>query len=267
MSAGNQKKILRLRVFAGPNGSGKTTVLRFIRKQKINGRKIDLGYYVNADDIAEDLNKSGIAFEKYSIKTTPREFRDYAIASGLINEGFKKSQFLKSFKLKSNHLSLLNKSSKEYLAQVIADFLRKKLLSEKKKFSFETVFSHSSKLDIMSEAIEVGYKVYLYFVSTESPTINVFRVRARKKQGGHNVPADKIRSRYKRSMDYMFDASLIADQSYFFDNSSTGKDPKVIGQVKKAGLMQEVETYGDRPNWFIKYFSIKQLEYYGKLDS
>ena len=118
----------------------------------------------------------------------------------------------------------------------------------------------------MSEAMEAGYKVYLYFVSTESPKINVFRVRSRKKQGGHNVPADKIRSRYNRSMDNMFDASLIEDHSYFFDNSSTGKDPKVIAQVKKAGLMQEVETYGDRPNWFIKYFSIRQLEYYGKLD-
>ena len=30
--------------------------------------------------------------------------------------------------------------------------------------------------------------------------------------------------------------------------------------------MQEVETYGKQPNWFIKYFSIRQLEYYAKLD-
>jgi predicted ABC-type ATPase len=267
LSTGNKKKILRLRVFAGPNGSGKTTVLKFIRGLKIDGRKIDLGHYVNADDIAEDLDKTGISFEKYSIKTTRGEFVDYALASGLINKAFKKSQFLKSFKLRSNHLSLFDKSYKEYLAQVIADFLRRKLLSEKKKFSFETVFSHSSKLDIMREAMDAGYKVYLYFVSTESPKINVFRVRARKKQGGHNVPADKIRSRYRRSMENMFDASLIADQSYFFDNSSTGKDPKVIAQVKKTGLIQEVETYGERPYWFIKYFSIKQLEYYEKLDS
>jgi predicted ABC-type ATPase len=92
-------------------------------------------------------------------------------------------------------------------------------------------------------------------------------VQARKMQGGHNVPADKIRSRYKRSMDLMFDASLIADQSYFFDNSTTGKDPRVIAQVKKSGLMQDVEIYFERPNWFIKYFSIKQLEYYNMLDS
>ncbi len=267
MSTGNKKKILRLRVFAGPNGSGKTTVLKFIKGLKIDGRKIDLGYYVNADDLAEDLIKGGISFKKYTVKTTAREFEKYALASGLINKAFKKSRFLKSFKLRSNHLILLDDSSKEYLAQVIADFLRKKLLNEKKKFSFETVFSHSSKLDIMKEAIEAGYKVYLYFVSTESSKINVFRVQARKMQGGHNVPPNKIRSRYKRSMDLMFNASLIADQSYFFDNSTTGEDPKVIAQVKKDGLMQDVEIYIVRPYWFIKYFSIKQLEYYGRLNS
>jgi predicted ABC-type ATPase len=261
------KKILRLRVFAGPNGSGKTTVIKFIRKQKVNARIIDLGYFVNADDIADDLMKRGVSFKKYGIKTTPAEFREYAIKSGLINEGFNESLFLKSFKLRVNHLTLTVKTYKENLAQLVADFLRRKLLKERKKFSFETVFSHSSKIDFMREAVKVGYKVYLYFVSTESPDINVFRVKARKMKGGHDVPEDKIRSRYDRSMDFMFDASLVADRSYFFDNSSAKKNPKVIAQVEKSGLMPSVQTYCERPNWFIKYFSIKLLDYIGKLDS
>ena len=223
MSAGKPKKILRLRVFAGPNGSGKSTVLKFIRKQKINGRKIDLGYYVNADDIAEDLMKGGISFTKYRFKTTLKEFKDYTLVSGLINEEFNKSLFLKSFKLRANHLTLIAKSSKEYLAQVIADFIKRKLLSERKKFSFETVFSHPSKIDFMREAVQAGYKVYLYFVSTESPDINVFRVSARKKKGGHDVPENKIRSRYQRSMDNMFDASLIANSLIFLTTRRTIK--------------------------------------------
>jgi predicted ABC-type ATPase len=261
------EKILRLRVFAGPNGSGKTTVIRSIRKQKVNGRKVDLGYFVNADDIAEDLTNRGVSFKKYSIKTTPAEFREYALKSGLINEGFNESLFLKSFKLRANHLILSTRTHKENLAQLVADFLRRKLLNERKKFSFETVFSHPSKVDFMREARNAGYKVYLYFVSTESPDINVFRVKARKMKGGHDVPEDKVRSRYDRSMDFMFEASLVADKSYFFDNSSAKKDPKVIAQVEKSGLLPSVQIYGERPNWFIKYFSIKLLEYYAALDS
>ena len=76
-------------------------------------------------------------------------------------------------------------------------------------FSFETVFSHSSKLDIMQQAVELGYKVYLYFVSTEDPEINKFRVAARKMKGGHDVPPEKIESRYYLSMNLLYNASQI----------------------------------------------------------
>jgi len=62
----------------------------------------------------------------------------------------------------------------------------------------------------MKQAVEQGYKVYLYFVSTESPYINIFRVAARKAKGGHNVPEDKIISRYYRSLGLLADASQIA---------------------------------------------------------
>jgi predicted ABC-type ATPase len=191
-----------------------------------------LSYFVNADDIAEDLAKEGVSFNKYKIKTTPAEFRHYAITSGLINQGFSESRFLKSFSLRANHLTLCEMTDKESLAQLIADFLRRKLLKERRKFSFETVFSHPSKIGFMREALNAGYKVYLYFVSTESPEINVFRVKARQQKGGHDVLEDKIRSRYDRSMDFMFDASLVADKSYFFDNSTAKKNLKVIAQVE-----------------------------------
>ena len=119
----------------------------------------------------------------------------------------------------------------------------------------------------MSEAVGAGYKVYLYFVSTESPEINVFRVRARKKKKGHDVPEEKIRKRYYRSMDNLFEASLIADQSYFFDNSSDKKqDLKLFAQVKNDDLMLSPEFYRTQPEWFKEYFNNKRLEYLAKLD-
>jgi len=45
-------RALRLRVSAGPNGSGKTTIIEAVRKAKVNGRPVDFGIYINADDIA-----------------------------------------------------------------------------------------------------------------------------------------------------------------------------------------------------------------------
>ena len=49
------KKQLRLRIFAGPNGSGKTTIINSVRAAKVNDKPIDFGNYINADDITRDL--------------------------------------------------------------------------------------------------------------------------------------------------------------------------------------------------------------------
>ena len=52
-------------MIAGPNGSGKSTLIELLRKS------VDLGVYVNADDIeANLLKKPFFHFEDYAIKTT-----------------------------------------------------------------------------------------------------------------------------------------------------------------------------------------------------
>ena len=139
--------------------------------------------------------KGGISFANYSIKTTPAEFRDYALASGLINVQFNKSRFLKSFRLRANHLTLVTESFKEHLAQLIADFLRRKLLKERSEIFFRGCFFSSVKNRFYeggSGCGDIRFATYI-FVSTESPDINVFlRSVGRKKKRGHDVPESKI---------------------------------------------------------------------------
>jgi len=250
---------LRLRVFAGPNGSGKSTVINYIRSYKTDNGLIDFGYYINADDIGALLRKSPFDFGVFDITATNKEFVEIAIASGLINEDFTKSTFAKAYTLMNNKITLKDISVNDRLAQIIADYLRKKLLKENKRFSFETVFSHKSKLDIMREAKDKGYKVYLYFVSTESPEINKARVASRKAQGGHDVPEDLIEKRYYRSLNLLYDACQIAYQAFFFDNSTEGESSqmfahfKIIKEKKKWDKIDKKSV----PEWFRKYYSAK----------
>lgn len=57
-------RVVRLRMFAGPNGSGKSTIIEIIRKQGI-----DLGIYVNADEIKKRLDIDGcIHFKDFDIE-------------------------------------------------------------------------------------------------------------------------------------------------------------------------------------------------------
>lgn len=253
-----KKESLRLRVFAGPNGSGKSTIIKAVREYMIEGSSIDFGIYINADDIAISLRENKFSFSDYEITTNQKEFVSIAVASGLISVEFSEAYFLSSFKFqKSQKLTLLKKEADERIAQVIADFLRKKLLEENRKFSFETVFSHSGKLDIMREAKNKGYKVYLYFVSTESAEINIYRVQVRKEKGGHDVPAEKIRSRYERSLDLLFGAAQLSYQTFFFDNSL--EKPKLFAHFKtgKKGKVWDKIKESDVPDWFRKYYSDK----------
>ena len=60
-----------------------------------------------------------------------------------------------------------------YHFAIIADFIRCSLTKNKNSFSFETVFSHPSKLDLIDFADRNNYKVYLYFIGTERPRMNL----------------------------------------------------------------------------------------------
>lgn len=162
----------------------------------VNGKPIFLGIYINADDIAAAIKKNAFSFIKYEIECTKQDILDYAKSSGLLISGLNVGELEKSFELRASKIHLVEKKHSDRLAQIIARLLREKLLEAKKRFSFETVFSHESNLDIMRRATEHGYKVYFYFVSTEDPEINKYRVALRVRKKGHYVPEDRIESRY-----------------------------------------------------------------------
>ena len=104
-------------------------------------------------------------------------------------------------------------------AQKTADKMRDKCLDEGVSFSFETVMSHPSKLEILQRAKSRGFLVIVYFVSTSDPRINVARVAQRVASGGHDVPEDRIIGRYARAMAQLPDAIAASDRTYLFDNS------------------------------------------------
>ncbi len=57
---------------------------------------------------------------------------------------------------------------------------------------FETVLSADDKIDFILKAKKQGYFIRLFFVGTESPTINASRIAQRVMEGGHDVPIAKI---------------------------------------------------------------------------
>ncbi len=107
-----------------------------------------------------------------------------------------------------------------YKAASLAERFRSDLLNQGLSFCFETVFSHVSKIDFTGRAKALGYEVILVFIHLESPELNAARVSQRVSEGGHDVPADKIRSRIPRTMKNIATILPVVDSAWLLDNSS-----------------------------------------------
>lgn len=126
---------------------------------------------------------------------------------------------------------------RDMLAWINCNAQRDGLLSEQVTFGFETVGSHPSKVEFMARAKDLGYCVTLLFVSTEDPDINIRRIQARVKQGGHDVPSDKVRTRYYRTLGLLKDYFEVADTAFVWDNSreaETSSDNAMRELVRKT---------------------------------
>lgn len=92
----------------------------------------------------------------------------------------------------------------------------------------ETVLSTNKYRRLVLEAKRRQLEFRLIFVMLESADLNVDRVRLRVKKGGHDVPEDRIRARWTRSLGQLPWFLEHADQAAIFDNSGAG--PRLIGR-------------------------------------
>jgi predicted ABC-type ATPase len=124
-------------------------------------------------------------------------------------------------------------------AAKFSEELREQYLKEKKGILFETVLSANDKIDYILRAKQEGYFVRLFFVGTNSPIINAGRIAQRVMNGGHDVPINKIISRFLKSITNCCVLASKVDRLYIYDNSEEFTDPKLLfravnGKVEKS---------------------------------
>jgi predicted ABC-type ATPase len=126
-----------------------------------------------------------------------------------------------------------------------AEQIRKLLLKANKDFTFETVLSTERNLELLRHAKKQGYEVQSVFVLTNDPCINVKRVKARVRAGGHDVPEEKIINRYEKSLNNLAQLVRIADRTFVIDNSTD--KPHLICEVSnKHVTIWETELWSKK---------------------
>jgi predicted ABC-type ATPase len=230
-----------MRMFAGPNGSGKSTLKAVLPHQL-------LGVYINPDEIEVGIRQNGFfRVADFEVTTSGEEILPYFVNAPLLHDK-ELGDAATKLRFADGRLMFEDVVPNAYFASVTVDFLRRKLLEQKKTFTFETVMSHPSKVDLLREAQHARYRTYLYYIATDDPEINISRVLNRVKLGGHSVPTHLIEERYYRSLDLLMDAIRHTNRAYVFDNSGENLDHTWLAEITDGTtLVMKTDLV---PGWF-----------------
>ncbi len=119
------------------------------------------------------------------------------------------------------------------------------LINNGQDFAFETTLAAKSYSNLVKRAKLSGYRVTLIFFWLRTPDLAVKRVEIRVKEGGHSIPEEIIRRRYKNGLSNFFNIfKSIVDEWMFIDNS--GEPYEIIAE---GNSRDKIEIQNDS-SWF-----------------
>ena len=136
-----------------------------------------------------------------------------------------------------------------YAAAQFAEQRRQELVAARESFVFETVLSDpiGEKVEFLQQAAQQGYAVVLFFVGLDSASTSLARVAQRVTHGGHDVPDDKIFTRYGRTLSNLRRAIQTLPTVAIFDNSDLREPYHFLAGYEDGKLVERCATW---PAWF-----------------
>ncbi len=118
------------------------------------------------------------------------------------------------------------------------------LLARQKDFGIETTLATRSLMKTVKIAQSVGYTVTLLYFWLNSPELAIARVKARVEAGGHNIPEETVRRRYKVGLSYFFnDYAPVCERWILADNSQIPFRVIAEGSKDTVTSIRDEQTY------------------------
>ncbi len=139
-----------------------------------------------------------------------------------------------------------------YAAARLADNIRRELIKMGESLIFETVFSDpvGEKVEFLKMAAAEGYTVVLLFIAIDDVSVSDERVAMRVTQGGQDVPPDKLKERFPRTLLNLKLAIKELPHVLVFDNSELAKPYQLIAEFEN-GALKNAKVGKARRNKFI----------------
>ena len=99
-------------------------------------------------------------------------------------------------------------------------------IANKLSFNWETTIITSTTLQFLKEAKEAGFLVQLNFIGVQDVNLSLERIKQRVAKGGHDIPEEVVRGRFKNQFKHIIEALQYVDNALFLDNS---RSMQVVG--------------------------------------
>ncbi|GHT40591.1 hypothetical protein FACS189443_1160 [Planctomycetales bacterium] len=99
-------------------------------------------------------------------------------------------------------------------------------------FAIETTLASKSIAAFIKNCKNIGYDTSLIYVALDSVETALERVALRVRKGGHNIPEETVRRRYKRSVKNLFSIYMpIVNHWTIMDNTLQNNEPRLIAKL------------------------------------
>jgi predicted ABC-type ATPase len=117
--------------------------------------------------------------------------------------------------------------------------LLERAIANRFDFAFETTLGANTIPRLLAEAASRGFEVHVWYAGLSSPELHISRVRARVRQGGHDISETDIRRRYQHSRLNLIELLPKLTALRLYDNSAEA-DP-ALGKTPAPTLVLEME--------------------------
>ena len=141
-------------------------------------------------------------------------------------------------------LSPFNVESVAFQAGVLMMKRLRELAAKKVSFGTESTLSARAWVPFIKECQASGYTFNLIYVWLPNPEMNVARVEARVRAGGHDIPSEVIRRRYAAGRKNFVELyKPLADTWRIFDNSGLTENLVAKGEYQQETIILDAEAW------------------------
>ena len=117
--------------------------------------------------------------------------------------------------------------------------LLERAIAERLDHAFETTLGGHTLPRLLTEAAAAGFAIHVWYAGLASPELHIRRVRERVRRGGHDIPEEAIRRRYRHSRLNLIELMPCLAALRLYDNSAEA-DP-ATGAVPQPVLLLHLE--------------------------